>query len=245
MRIRVLSDLHLEFGPFQPPRAEADVVVLAGDIAVGTKGVEWVASTFPDTPCVYVLGNHELYGGALPRDADRIAQRASQLGIHLLQDSEATIGGVRFLGATLWTDFDLLGDRQRALAVAASAMADFTRIRVQPRFRRLRPEDAWAMHDGTLRWLAPRLPLATPSVVVTHHAPSAASVAARHVADPLSPAFASRLDSLVAGSGASLWVHGHTHHSVDHRLGNTRVLSNQRGYPGESTGFDPALVATV
>ncbi len=59
MRIHVLSDLHLEFEGFTPPEVSADMVVLAGDTDTGTKGIRWAAKTFPDTPVMYVLGNHE------------------------------------------------------------------------------------------------------------------------------------------------------------------------------------------
>lgn len=41
MKMRVLSDLHLEFQDWNPPHAEADIIVLAGDIHTGTRGVEW------------------------------------------------------------------------------------------------------------------------------------------------------------------------------------------------------------
>lgn len=82
-------------------------------------------------------------------------------------------------------------------------------------------------------------------MVVTHHAPSPRSIHPTHRADALSAAYASGLDSLVAGSGAALWVHGHTHYNVDYVLGATRVRTNQRGYPGEDTGFEPALVLDV
>jgi predicted phosphodiesterase len=61
MRIRVLSDLHLEFREWNPPKADADVVVLAGDIHVGVKGIEWARRSFPAIPIVYVPGNHEFY----------------------------------------------------------------------------------------------------------------------------------------------------------------------------------------
>ena len=50
MRIRILSDLHLEMGEWTPPALPADVVVLAGDIHVGTRGIDWAARCWPDTP---------------------------------------------------------------------------------------------------------------------------------------------------------------------------------------------------
>jgi predicted phosphodiesterase len=85
-----------------------------------------------------------------------------------------------------------------------------------------------------------------PHVVVTHHAPSARSLAPATAHLPVSAAYGSHLDGLVEASGAALWVHGHTHHPVDYKIGATRVLSNPRGYPGEPVeGFDAGLVVEV
>ncbi|MCA9284637.1 MAG: metallophosphoesterase [Phycisphaerales bacterium] len=246
MRVRVLSDVHLEFGAFVPPKADADVVVLAGDIGCGIEGVRWAARSFPGIPCIYVPGNHEFYGSAVQDILRKLAAEAKALGIELLNDSLCTIGGVRFLGSTLWTDFNLLGDRPRALAVAGSSLSDFRRIRVAPRYRRLRPEDTWGWHDRAVRWLRSQFLDDTPTVVVTHHAPTIRSVAEHHRQDPLCAAFASALDEVVAQSAAKLWIHGHTHRSVDFRINRTRVLSNQRGYLGDpDPRFDPALVVEV
>jgi hypothetical protein len=165
----------------------------------------------------------------------------------VLSDAAAVIGGVRFLGATLWTDFRLLGDPAAGMAAAQLHMTDFRRIRVEPRYRLARPADTVLWHTLSVRWLRRELwaPHDGPTVVVTHHAPSARSLNPRY-ADPASAAYASDLEALVAASGARLWVHGHTHHCVDYRIGATRVLSNQRGYPDEpANGFDPALVVDL
>ena len=62
MRIRVYSDLHLEFTPFEPPEYDADAVVLAGDIANGAAGITWARETFGG-PVLYLAGNHEYYEG--------------------------------------------------------------------------------------------------------------------------------------------------------------------------------------
>jgi Icc-related predicted phosphoesterase len=79
-------------------------------------------------------------------------------------------------------------------------------------------------------------------VVVTHHAPSQRSLNPLY-SDPMAAAYATHLDALVEESGVPLWIHGHTHHCVDYRLGRTRVVANQRGYPDEPVGgFDPGLV---
>ncbi len=244
MKIRVLSDLHMEFAPFDPPSAEADVVVLAGDVAPGLRGLGWARAAFGATPVVYVAGNHELYRHATPKLTDDLAREASGSTVRFLENAEAVVAGVRFLGCTLWTDFDLFGDRLHSAAAAQAAMNDFKLIRVAPKFRRFGPGDARTLHLRSVRWLQERLltPFAGPTVVVTHHAPSVQSCAPERRQDPLNAAYASDLERMLDGS-AALWIHGHTHHCVDYQVGGTRVLSNQRGYPDEGVqGFDPGLV---
>src|SRR5882672_12476553 len=96
VRIRVYSDIHLERAPFSPPENDADVVVLAGDIANGAAGIEWAHQTF-QTPVFYLAGNHEYYEGEF--ESVQVAMRAAVGGaVELLDCTRAVIGGVRFLG---------------------------------------------------------------------------------------------------------------------------------------------------
>lgn len=248
MRIRVMSDLHLEFGPLEVPAVEADVTVLAGDIGVGLRGLEWAAERCAGGPILYVPGNHEFYGQSAPEHRTDLSQLAEELGIYLLSDAAVEIGGVRFLGATLWTDFDLHGTAPEAQEAAASAMADYRRIRIHDQRREIRPHDTVGWYRRSRRWLEAELAKGFdgPTVVITHHAPSARSLASSFAEHPLAAAYASQLDELVARSGAALWVHGHTHVCVEYEIGGTRVVANQRGYVDDPVrGFDPARVVTL
>jgi Icc-related predicted phosphoesterase len=248
VRIRVFSDLHLEFTDFRPPAASADVVVLAGDIHVGIKGVRWAREEFPDTPVIYVLGNHEYYKGAIPRLLDKVREAAAGSNVHVLDRESLEVGGVRFLGCTLWTDLALIdGDAGIGIAAAAAQMSDFELIRVSPRFRRLRPEDTITFHRQSRRWLEEELSKeGSPTVVVSHHAPLPESLHPRYVGDRSNAAYASNLRPLIELKRPALWVHGHIHHAVDYHVGTTRILSNPRGYPGEmAEGFRPDLVVRV
>jgi hypothetical protein len=109
----------------------------------------------------------------------------------------------------------------------------------------LRARDTLDLHYGSRRWLDAVIERGDTSgaVIVTHHAPSARSLPPERSADWPSAAYASDLEPLVEASKARLWVHGHTHWPVDYRIGETRVISNPRGYTDEPVaGFDPALV---
>src|SRR3954470_22041676 len=132
MKLHVVSDLHAGFGAFDPPETDADVLVLAGDVDVGVRGIELAKAWARGRPVLYVAGNHEFYGEAVPRHVGKMADAAKGSSVELLENREVEIGGVRFLGCTLWTDFELFGDRARCMAAAQSAMNDFRRIRVEP-----------------------------------------------------------------------------------------------------------------
>ena len=246
MKVHLVSDLHAGFRAPELPETGADVLVLAGDVDVGLRGMELAKAWSARVPVIYVAGNHEYYGEAIPRHTQRLAAAAEGSDVHFLENRSVEIGGVRFLGCTLWTDFDLFGARMVAMAAAQEVMNDFRKIRVSPEFRRLRPRDLEAVHATSLRWLLACLeePFAGPTVVVTHHAPSLRSCRPDLRSDPVTPAFASDLGWLLDGR-AALWLHGHTHFSCDYEVGGTRVVSNQYGYPGENTGFDPACVLDV
>jgi predicted phosphodiesterase len=247
MRIRVLSDLHLEFKDFEPPLADADVVVLAGDIHVGVKGIGWARQSFSSIPIVYVPGNHEFYGEHIQDMTQELVTEGRRLGVDVLDGRSTVICGVRFLGMTLWTDFALggtdPGSIDRAMAQARVGMYDFQVIRCGDG-RKLRPTDARAIHLARVQWLRRQLAedFTGTTVVVSHHLPHRRSIHPKYAASDLNPAFASDLSNLM-GPPVSLWIHGHTHESFDYVVNGTRVVCNPRGYaPMElNESFDPIL----
>jgi len=253
MRLHILSDLHLGFGPMDRPCNDADVVVLAGDISRPREAIAW-ALRF-DRPVVYVPGNHEYYGGSLDGRARELATLAAGTPVHLLDDRELVLGGVRFLGSTLWTDFGLFGTgehRAAAVAEACRLMRDFSRIlRADGDPTPFTPDDAAARFARHAAWLAARLaePFDGPTVVVTHHAPSRRSIHPRFDGSLLNACFVSDAEALLGGGRAALWIHGHTHDSFDYEVDGTRVVCNPRGYAKggvpENPRFDPDFVVDL
>ncbi len=256
MKLWIASDLHLEFGkPFEHTLlpGDADVFVCAGDVT--TKGVlptiQWFAETIArHIPVVFVAGNHEFYSASLEdgiRDGREFA--AQYPNIHFLENQSVDIGEVRFIGCTLWTDFRLGGrDPTFAMEDVAKGMNDYRRIKYQKRpFKKLKPIHTLRKHQESKAFIAAELAACTDktAVVVTHHAPSIRSVSSWHLNDPVVSAYASHLEPLILDTQPKLWVHGHVHHHNEYRIGETLVLSNPRGYPGEKTGFDPELVVEV
>lgn len=176
MRLLILSDLHREIwyrtqtrykGSVDPcPKIDLsisrpDVVILAGDIDVGTRAVAWADQAFPGLPVVYVNGNHEGYGQKLDEVQDEISEACEATGhVHYLNRRELVIGSVRFLGAALWTDFKLYGKEFHRAAVydAGTLMNDYRRIRLGKQgYRKLKPRDTEQWHFEDRTWLESRL----------------------------------------------------------------------------------------
>ncbi len=270
MKLHILSDIHLEFATLphrQVADVDCDVHILAGDIGVGLMGLEWALKTFT-RPVIYVLGNHEFYGWrTVPHLMAKARAKVADTHVHLLENGAITIDGVRFLGATLWTDFCLAGDlhQDRTMRAAAEIMNDYQRIRLPAdgySTRPIAPATTRAWHEASVAFLEQAL-IARPqtnsaqtpwaaarTVVVTHHAPSPQSLGKPPPFDAEDAAYASNLSNLIGW--ADLWVHGHIHKRVDygvarHKGGFTRVTANPRGYAHVAPvdGFDAGLIVTL
>jgi predicted phosphodiesterase len=253
MKLNILSDLHLGFEPFERPVNDADVVILAGDIARPREAAAW-ASGFAK-PVLYVAGNHEFYGNSIDGAAAELERLCHGTHVHVLDDSELVIDGVRFLGTTLWTDFELSGAgelKAAAMAEAKRLIRDFSRIASgESGGGTFSPDDSTRLFRRHVDWLASRLATAHdgPTVVITHHAPSPRSVHPRFAGSLLNACFVSDLERMLGADRACLWIHGHTHDSFDYRVNGTRVVCNPRGYAkagvNENPRFDPDFTIDV
>lgn len=277
MKIQLLSDLHLEQAPDYQPRIApgVDVLVLAGDIGsyqdrsrlreddFGLRRFSPAANgpAWPRT--LYVPGNHEF--DALEFDATTIRLRAlcAELGIEWLEREVIHIGAVRFVGTTLWSDFD-------ALASRATTLPDLLRqrdkafraanyyLRKNTTLQQGQPMLAEEMRALALQcqaWLAEALstPHHGPTVAVTHFAPSLRSADPRYGETPGTAGFCNALDSLLPK--ADLWIHGHLHCPIDYTVTTEvdgqprrcRVVANPLGYAakGEQADFRDEFVVLV
>ncbi|MDQ0083773.1 putative phosphodiesterase [Variovorax boronicumulans] len=272
MKLLILSDLHLEFAPFEPePNLEFDAVILAGDIhSPAKRAVQWALDRFRGKPVVYLLGNHEYYDGRLDTTLAEARREAEGSNVHLLDGDELVIDGVRFLGATLWTDFALaietpegpISDVGRAMKMATNLLNDYALIRTvdesaEPdtwrakQGRKLQAADTLQIHQAQRGWLQAKLsePFTGPTVVVTHHAPHRGSLSQRYASDWASGAFVTELPDAFFDV-PMLWVHGHTHQQFDYRVRSCRVVSNPRGYVNwsgriENQAFESGLIVDV
>jgi predicted phosphodiesterase len=234
MKIQLASDLHLEFlqqnfpgERLIRPAHDADVLVLAGDIANGTDAVR-LFHDWP-VPVLYVAGNHEFYHGSFEASRLTLQSEVKKTSIRFLDNDVADFGGVRFLGCTLWTDYcvgnlpqdELMARAERSIrdhSVIRTAMGLFSAV------------DALEQHVLSREWLQRELvkPYDGKTVVITHHGPHPLSVHPRYANDSINAAFVSQLDEVLGW--ADVWLHGHVHDSFDYTVHGCRVVANPRGY---------------
>lgn len=240
-KLWIMSDLHDDFSRASlgnlslPHDVEADVLVIAGDIAgrLSRMGRAWLEAQDRKMPILVVPGNHDFWRGTLETEIQRLRDRLQVDFVHVLDGDSIELAGTRFVGGTLWTDYALWDDDAwRGQQAAQVGLNDFKHIRVEDYKRKVAPKDFLEIHrrhrqaiDGILS-----IPFNGPSVVVTHHAPSAMSLRHDRPTQALDAAYASNLEPLIIKHQPELWIHGHIHDAKDYAIGDTRVVCNPRGY---------------
>ena len=232
--IQLASDLHLERLENEgrrtriiEPAPGASMLILAGDIHNGTRGVECFAD-WP-VPVIYLAGNHEFYDHEWERTRGDLRTACAGTQVTLLDNDVVELPGVRILGCTLWTDFTLRGATQaHSMSVIENGLNDYYVIRTEQ--GPLRARHTLADHESSRAWLESELARSFDgrTVVATHHGPHPLSIHRRFVGNPINPGFVSDLTPLM--HDVDLWVHGHTHDSFDYRVGRCRVVANPAGY---------------
>jgi predicted phosphodiesterase len=281
MNLQLLSDLHLEAQPhWQPtPAPGADVLVLAGDIGSYQASSQLADDDFGlarfsplhgwPTPVLFVPGNHEYDGLDFDAAHSRLQETCERLGLIWLERSvlhwpvTAVETPVRFIGTTLWTDFEALVP---AHATTRTPAAQLLAAQLKARSKAYRAADYYLAKTGTTRhgepWLAGQVrtqalacqdwlsaALANPfqgqTVVVTHFAPSLHSADPRYGRSPGTAGFCNALDHLLPKS--QLWLHGHLHAPSHYTHEGCRVVANPLGYAHkhEQGQFDPTLCISL
>lgn len=245
MKIQVISDLHQEFGSIELSFDHSDVVIFAGDVNIGIKGIEWMLKEIPQKQIIYVLGNHEYYKGSYPKTLTKLHDAAKGSNVHVLENESIMIDDVTFHGATLWTDFSLFGNPRTYGMICQEKMNDYKKIRKDPSYSKLRSIDTYRIHNESISWLEKSLSDSknTTNIVVTHHAPSVNSIPDKFKDDPLSCAYTSNLEEMILKYKPKYWIHGHIHTPQSYKIGQTQIICNPHGYINEPyNGYDRELM---
>ena len=239
MRVKVLSDIHLEFGDFDP--GSGDVLVLAGDICTASSFVFRSESEYAARylnffqKCVesykkvfYVMGNHEHYNGFF-QETESILREHLPEGITLLHNQSEYYDGWHFVGATLWTNF--MDEDEESMEVCGKMLNEYGYVFHEDGRSRITPKDTLQENKNTVTWLKQCLPtLRGPVMVISHHPPSFESIEEDYVSSDTIGAYASNQEALLQRENVKVWVHGHVHGSQSYYLHGTHVVCNPRGY---------------
>jgi predicted phosphodiesterase len=246
MKLGIASDIHMEIqrrivAPYSLDLTSpgVDVLILAGDIDCGSKLIDSIRELsldLPDTDIIVVAGNHEYYHGHYDNLLREFRTNfAWDDRIHFLEKEAVEIGGYRFLGCTLWSGFDCLGERRGVLAerMVQNNINDFCVIRRDTGV--FVPRDIKGLYQESRAWLQDELAKGNPekTVVISHFPPSRLL---RHPAfpeDDMTTYFNANCDDLMQQFQPALWVYGHNHHSDDQVIHGVRCVSHQCGYPNE------------
>ena len=252
LRIQLASDLHLEHleGSFPDvkliaPAANADLLVLAGDIANGTRAIELFA-TWP-VPVLFVAGNHEYYDRCWEDTRADIRNAARGTSVIFLDNEIADLSifsgwcasrrdvvqRIRFLGSTMWTDYRYRAGRTQGQLMEHAELHIRDHFAIKTKDGRFTAGHALREHEFSRAWLEQELSTSFngTTVVLTHHAPHPLSVHPRYLSqDSLATnaAYVSNLEPLL--HKADIWLHGHVHDSFDYHVRGCRVVANPRGY---------------
>jgi predicted phosphodiesterase len=280
MKIQLLSDLHLEAHPHwtAQPAPGADVLVLAGDIGSYQAESQLRDQDFGlgqfspltgwPTPVLFVPGNHEYDGMDFDVADARLRETCQRLGLIWLERESVVLGGVRFVGTTLWSDFDALGPTDGTIKPASPGhpAANPLALQLKARDKAFRAANYYLRKTLTVRngdpWLAEGVreqallcqtwlrqalaqPFEGPTVAVTHFAPSLRSSDPRYGLTPGTAGFCTALDDLLPL--VPLWLHGHLHAPSDYRHQGCRVVANPLGYARkkEQAKFQSQLLVKI
>lgn len=234
MNIQILSDLHREVG-IRKLEITGDMLILAGDITSAVPNNvsmlrEWLVEL--GIPVLYILGNHEYYHGDVNTTLTYFREAFEGTNVKILNNDivQYPEEDLVIIGSTLWTDIPVISE-----SIVRFGMNDFRVIKNMTL-------DWWAYQFATSKdyidYMLKEHCDKKNRIVITHHLPSFESIPKRFLGNSLNSGFSSDLSELILDREPSVWIHGHTHDSLDYILGKTRILCNPYGYKGYETNIE-------
>lgn len=265
MYVRIFSDVHLDFDIpsniknflfdmlWKPEPLDEDketILILAGDLWHSKKYFEFMQRSWLSDlstrfhSIIVVLGNHDFWGGNITYEYDYFRSKVKEKNlqnVYLLQNNTIKIGDYKFIGGTLWTNYNNQ-DYDTKNFYKTGQMKDYKFIREGVIYKKITPETLLKEHYRTKNYIIDNATKNYPQQklwVITHHLPSFLSLKDANRNHIENGYYASSLESIIQNKEIDVWVHGHNHEKVDYFILKTRILANPRGYPGEDTFFNP------
>lgn len=261
MLIRICSDLHCEFWNTSNPNKinrilysiipsmtndKETVLVIAGDIGLYHLSNTWVYPlnllSLRFKKVIWVSGNHMYYNN----NSFGHEYKFSIVGenITLLENSYILIDETFFIGANLWTNMN--NSNPIDMLACSRGMRDFEVIK-KVDGSTLTPKDTVEVFNNSAKFIFKKMLSGYDCVVVTHHLPSSKSIAEEYKNSNINAAYYTELYDHIYDSNCALWIHGHTHSSMDYLINNTRVICNPYGYKDVEVNknYNPKLILEV
>lgn len=251
MKLMVLSDLHADVRSMRFKFTEKDkdkIVIIPGDVSPISHFIfeETIrAACIHVKQVIFVPGNHEYYLCDIATIKKRLYEYETVFDNFVVLDNKSIIiDDVKYIGSTMWTD---MNNRDWFTMNACNrGMNDFRLIHNNGKV--LTPDETVDFFIESVKFISEELITSNSreNVVITHHAPSYASVGSQYINSPINPGFTSDLSSFILNNKIKYWIHGHMHSNVDYMIGDTRVVCNPRGYSDmENVKFDPRMELIV
>lgn len=247
MKIRIFSDIHYEWTPFRYEYAGEDLVILAGDIHTKNRHAVLLKQIPKDVPIIMVAGNHSFFSSIYQDVIKFLYSLEKDFPNFTFLNNEWIIHDtIPIYGGTMFSDFNLFNTPYQSAMIAKRAINDFRVIKkmneggVKTIWS---PQDHLAEHKKFVKGLDDFTNCYGDKkrIVISHFLPSSQCVAPEYTSDDCTPYYATNMDRYF-GDENLLWAFGHTHNSFDLRLGDSRVISNPKGYYDENKDFNPNLV---
>lgn len=257
-KIGIISDLHLEGSNMSLHNPGWDYLCIAGDLSVEHELISHFFSYVApiDIPIIYILGNHEYEGRRLDSNVSKLKEMLKPFeNVHLLDNESIVIDGIKFIGSTLWSNFELNGinEKKKSMDFAKYNVVDFSSIFMkneQDKYVVLTPEKMVKMNEESCQFIEYELrkvPFDGPKIVLTHFAPHPKSIAPRYMVHDNSY-WVSNLENLMGFS--DYWFHGHTHSSFSYEVEGTKIICNPRGFSriydiAQNANFDSQMFVEI
>lgn len=248
MKVKLISDLHMESYYYKYEWHGEDLVLLGGDIHTKGRHSQLLNQIPSNVKIILIAGNHSFYDS----DFDETHQTLKLLekyypNFHYLNNESIDIGNLSFYGGTMWTDFNLFGynDAPYVIQDSTRSIADFMYITRSGRLWNVNDviEQYELFNRGFDYWV--KNTNKKTRVCLSHFLPSIKCIDKKFNGSILNGYFASNQDNRV--DLVDCWFFGHTHACVDIKSNDTRLVCNPRGYQGglENPNFNPSLIMEI